>query len=414
MRSSQIGKLCGTVRNLALGAAASAIHLLVVARAWSHCHRSRSMALAVLPLLVMIAVAGGCRQTTTERIIGTDFFADFEAQLNAHDLGIRPVPKHNVLCMSTTVPSTQPTGRLAPYFAEKDKPKPDPAVLKALRNEIVNGLIAVDEQDFQAYTGDIGHVQRTSSVISDITVLALTTTATVTGGAEAKSVLAGLAAIFTGSRIAADKEIFFQNTFPALVFQMQFKREQQRAAIQQKLSTTEDADYPVSAAFIDVLVLYRYGTITGAIASISQPPVVLTFKGPSATDAKALDDALTNKTVTADGVVFTISAATWDTGTNQMTLTLTPPATAPKTPIANADVVSAARIIAQGTSVGTSAQTAALLPTFTIVIGNMSDLKDYVQPSTTQPATVPAAGPGTPAPTPAVGGDGVSPKSKQS
>src|SRR5438552_3260307 len=80
-------------------------------------------------------------------------------------------------------------------------------------------------------------------------VLALTGGAAVTGGAQAKSILAAVAGAVTGGRIAVDKEVFYQNTFPALVQRMKKLRDKQRDIIESKLKSQSDDEYPLGMAY---------------------------------------------------------------------------------------------------------------------------------------------------------------------
>jgi hypothetical protein len=139
-----------------------------------------------------------------------------------------------------------------------------------LRNEIVTGLLAADEYDFQSYAARAALYQRTAAVGSEFAVLALTTGATMAAGEQAKSALAGLAAAVASGRVAFDKEVFYDTAFPALLERMQALRARKREAIEAKLATLSNAQYPLNAAVLDVLDYYRHGTLAAAIADVAR------------------------------------------------------------------------------------------------------------------------------------------------
>jgi hypothetical protein len=333
--------------------------------------------------LLMVVLGVGCAPTTTDRITGPQFFRGFELQLR-YGTGT-PLPKD---LTDKEKADLKPTGELKTYLGLKNSPTTNPAddakQLKRLRNDIVTALIAMDEQDFQSYAGDIGHVQRISSVASDITVLALTATATVAGGEETKAILAGLAAVFTGSRIAVDKDIFYQNTYPALVQRMKTLRDMDRAMIQDNLKNKSDDEYPLADVYYDVLGLYRYGTITGAIASLNQdlPGSAPQTPKPTDTDIAALPGKLT--TFKIKGFTFPITSAAWDKDTNHVAITLDKPkdkeapADDKKVPMTELNNEIKTFVQRQANGISATAQNANQFGTFGVDVTLSDDAKAYV------------------------------------
>lgn len=216
------------------------------------------------------------------------------------------------------------------------------STLKMQRDRIINGLIAIDDYNFQDYASRTGLYQRMSATGGDIAVLGLTSAAAVTGGREAKSILAGIAALVTGSRIAVDKEVFYQNTLPVLLDRMQSLRVIHKQAIQDKLATKSVVDYPLDAAIADVLDYFHDGTLYAAVSDIAKDTANKASAGGAPTAGPLLDSLAAainknNPVVAAKGANFSLSAAKWDAAYTVLTVNATrTPAAVAGAPVVNA------------------------------------------------------------------------------
>lgn len=106
-----------------------------------------------------------------------------------------------------------------------------------------------------------------------MTVLGLSTAATVSGGKQAKTVLAGMAAFITGTRVAVDKELFFDQSLPVLMSRMRILREQKKLELLAKIEGPNQLpveSYTLMQAWHDVLAYEQMGTLTTTIMNIAE------------------------------------------------------------------------------------------------------------------------------------------------
>ncbi|MEL7237945.1 MAG: hypothetical protein AAGK78_03715 [Planctomycetota bacterium] len=141
---------------------------------------------------------------------------------------------------------------------------------KLKRNEFVYALMSIVDHEYSTYEVELSTTTRLTNLLLELTTLSLTSASTITRGEEAKTVLSGLATLVTGTRIAVDKELFYQNQLPILVARMRALRLAKRAEITKRLMDSSLEDYPVTAALGDVFEYYNAGTISVATADIAR------------------------------------------------------------------------------------------------------------------------------------------------
>lgn len=221
---------------------------------------------------------------------------------------------------------SQVSGWLDRYNAAQDSDK------KTIRNEVISSLLAIDDYNFQEYASRTAVLQRSSATAGDIIVLGLTSAAAITGGPQAKSVLSGVAAVVTGSRVAVDKEVFYDTALPILLDRMQALRATKRQEIESSLK--QDAStYSLQAALSDVYDYFRDGTLAAAVSDISKETAEKTAAA-SPSVQKEMDNfaaALNGKNVSVDQESFQISKPpSWDSKYTTLTVSLTQVAGSPK------------------------------------------------------------------------------------
>ena len=102
---------------------------------------------------------------------------------------------------------------------------------------------------------------------SEILVLSLNLAGTAATGVAAKTILAAISAGVTGSKVAIDKNFYYEKTIPALITQMNAQR---KVALLPILNGRKESleDYPFEQAVTDLDTYYFAGTYLGAIQSI--------------------------------------------------------------------------------------------------------------------------------------------------
>ncbi len=157
-------------------------------------------------------------------------------------------------------PATQ-TGEIPPPLTAAEK--------KSVRNSLIHGMIVMIDYDYSQYEVNLSNTVRATNLTMEVTSLSLTAAATFVGGEQAKATLAALATLVTGTRLAVDKNLFYESTLPILIGRMQAVRTEQKLEITKKLNSSID-EYDLRDSFSDLIRLYNSGTITSALADISK------------------------------------------------------------------------------------------------------------------------------------------------
>jgi hypothetical protein len=162
--------------------------------------------------------------------------------------------------------------RRALYYglnADDDYYKAVAAARQPIRDKLVYGKMQVLEDDFQDFEQSLNSAGNYISVGGDLTALALSAAAAVTGTAATKSALAAASGGIVGAQGAINKDIYYQKTLPALIAQMQANRAKVVLKITQNLKQSDTA-YPLSAAELDLQALREAGGLLSAVNDISQ------------------------------------------------------------------------------------------------------------------------------------------------
>jgi hypothetical protein len=148
-------------------------------------------------------------------------------------------------------------------------------------------LIAIDAR-YQAFVQELRGARAGVGLGADIATLVLGGVGTFVGGTTAKSVLAAATAVIAGSRVSFDKNLFYDQTLPALLAQMDAERMTQLLVIRKGLAKPV-ALYTLPDALVDLGLLERLGSVETAIKRITET---------ATTKAKTAEVALQNFTLT--------------------------------------------------------------------------------------------------------------------
>lgn len=142
-------------------------------------------------------------------------------------------------------------------------------VRKAVRNEMVGGLIYLIDVEYSKYADDVLY---SSKALVDSTLgiatLGLTAGATITGHEATSKLLSGIATAVTGSREVIDKNIYLQRTVPTVVAAMDAGRAEQYAVLLAGMKATT-LKYPLGEALRDVGEYYHRGTMVRAFSTMA-------------------------------------------------------------------------------------------------------------------------------------------------
>jgi hypothetical protein len=135
------------------------------------------------------------------------------------------------------------------------------------RNEILSELIFMIEAESGNYERNLRFQKSGFDLISDLAQLGLTGAATVTGGAQTKSILAAIATGLKGSELAMNKRIFQDQAVEAIAAQMRAAQNTRKAKILEGMALSIEA-YPLDLGLADIVQFYYDGTVTRAMQGL--------------------------------------------------------------------------------------------------------------------------------------------------
>lgn len=154
-----------------------------------------------------------------------------------------------------------------------------PSERREYRDKVVAlRLIAIDAR-YQAFIQELRGARAGVGLGGDIITLILAGLGTLVADTTAKTVFAAGTAVIAGTRISFDKHLFYNQTLPAIISQMDAARSTQLLTIRRSLATPAE-NYSLPEAMVDLVELERQGSIETAIKKIT---------GAATEDAKTAD-----------------------------------------------------------------------------------------------------------------------------
>ncbi|MEJ0089733.1 MAG: hypothetical protein WDM80_08330 [Limisphaerales bacterium] len=143
----------------------------------------------------------------------------------------------------------------------------DEAVKKNVRNKLIDSRLALINLNYNQFVARFAVKKESLDFGTEVAQLGLNLATTATGGEEAKTVLAAIASGVTGTKLAIDKNFFFEKTVPVLITTMNAQRKVTLAPL--LIGMTNDAiTYSLSRALSDIDAYYFAGTFVGALQTI--------------------------------------------------------------------------------------------------------------------------------------------------
>ena len=140
-------------------------------------------------------------------------------------------------------------------------------VKKTARDKIITGHVALIDLNYNQFIARFSVTKESLDFGTEVTQLGLNLATTAVGGAETKTILAAVASGVTGSKLAVDKNFFFEKTVPVLITTMNAQRKVALAPILIGMTNNTD-DYSLTRALSDIDGYYFAGTFIGALQSI--------------------------------------------------------------------------------------------------------------------------------------------------
>jgi hypothetical protein len=144
-----------------------------------------------------------------------------------------------------------------------------PAAKRATRDDIISGCVDAVDRKYQAFKANLQQETVTTNLLVDLIALGLSSGATVATGAAATDLSAGATATI-GAGTAINKDMFYQQTLPAVESSMDANRD----TILTRIVQSEQADpnatsYTLASARSDIAAYQAAGNIYIAISSLT-------------------------------------------------------------------------------------------------------------------------------------------------
>ncbi len=150
------------------------------------------------------------------------------------------------------------------YYALTNAPE---EIKRAARDKLITGRITLINLNYNQFIARFSVTKESLDFGTEVTQLGLSLATTAVGGAETKTILGAISSGVTGSKLAVDKNFFFEKTVPVLVTSMNAQRKVALAPI--LIGTTNNTDdYPLTRALTDLDAYYFAGTFVGALQAI--------------------------------------------------------------------------------------------------------------------------------------------------
>lgn len=138
---------------------------------------------------------------------------------------------------------------------------------KLERNKRIRQLIFLIDRSYEARERRLFDHNSAADFVGSVSVLGLNSAGAVTGGTEAKAILAAISGGIVGTKTAFDKDILQGQTTLAIIAKM---REQRSAKLTPLLTGMKESpdDYTMEQAIVDLGEYYNAGTVTVALQDI--------------------------------------------------------------------------------------------------------------------------------------------------
>ena len=165
---------------------------------------------------------------------------------------------------------TQLTGQrvIDNYLAREDSAR-NGLSRQRYRNLVVSARLHLTDIYYQRFVQALYAQRRSRNVLLESLGLGLTAAASVVGGQATIQALSATATGVGGLNATLDAELYYDQTLPAIIAQMEAGRQQAKARILQGIQRP-DEQYTLFTALSDLDDYYRSGSLIGAIAGITQ------------------------------------------------------------------------------------------------------------------------------------------------
>jgi hypothetical protein len=156
---------------------------------------------------------------------------------------------------------------------------------RVYRDVMINRIRADIRDNYGQFEEMLNTNRATWETGADFAELALAAATTISGGEQAKTVLAAILTAVKGGRLSVDKNFFREKTTDAIVSALRSARTKQDTVIIGKMAQLGPEQYTFEEAWNDLVDLYYAGTLTSGFQVLAEQ---------AATDAKQAEKAKTD------------------------------------------------------------------------------------------------------------------------
>jgi hypothetical protein len=154
------------------------------------------------------------------------------------------------------------------YFDKNVLETPSGLTDQEWRDSVIDGRLRAFDITFRQFERRLSRESVYGGTVYDWTLLALNGTAALVGGEQAKTALNLISSAIVGGKAAVDRNVYYENTLPAIRAQLSANRLSILSEIRTKQKMLAYSDYPLAAALQDLDRYYRAGSLPGAIDGI--------------------------------------------------------------------------------------------------------------------------------------------------
>lgn len=147
--------------------------------------------------------------------------------------------------------------------------KADTKKQRIYRNQVINGRLYVIDHYYRRFIKKVQGERGGTNIGADLLVLGLNTAGIISSTKQLKDIFSALSLGVTGAKLSFDKNVYFEQTMPALVNKMDALRNEQLVVIRNNMKLGTD-EYGLTDAFLDIRNYVLAGTIVGAVIGISE------------------------------------------------------------------------------------------------------------------------------------------------
>jgi hypothetical protein len=145
----------------------------------------------------------------------------------------------------------------------------DPEKQKIYRNQVINARLYIIDHYYRRFIKKVQGERGTTNIGAELMVIGLNTAGIISSTKQLKDIFSALSLGVTGAKLSFDKNLYFEQTMPALVNKMDALRNKQLVVIRNNMKLSTD-EYGLTDSFLDIRNYVLAGTVVGAVIGISE------------------------------------------------------------------------------------------------------------------------------------------------